>query len=640
MMEREYLWMPREGLEGPVRDDGEFRYWVTNINDEIPIVIKSTGPGSEAPTTILQHVEYNARVAGEKPAFREFVKNKWAVTTWMDVWNGTLQVVRGLMQLGVPERSCVSIIGFNSVEWVLAYLGSISANCIPVGIYTTSQPSACAYLAKHSDMQVLFAKGETDIKKYLGVLHELPNFKAVVCFQPSSRFEEFRRGKGNFYTWTEFMNLGKTQNPAVRLGNLSPGAVCSIVYTSGTTGPPKGAMLSHDNYISLATSILSLEAYVPEEHLVSYLPLSHTAGQVYDIIMPLLGRFCVSFADEKALAGTLMNTVRAVKPTFFFAVPRIYEKIEAEIRGLQRRHPNWTGAYGVQKIRATFGFDRTKVFGIGAAPSQPSMLSFFKDLGIVLLNSYGMTESCGPTTFNKNLRYNLASAGFALPGINLRIVDSKNTPLLPGIRGEICFKGRNKFLGYYKNPQQTRETIDSEGYIHSGDEGYVDEQGFLFITGRYKELIITAGGENIPPVLIEDQIKAETKVISNVMLVGDARKYIAALITLRSVIQPDGSPSDILSEEAMTVIQAAGSNAATVTAALVCPKVRKIVDVAVEKANEKAASRAQYIRKWRFLPQDFSIPGGELTPTMKLRRSVVLSKYSGVIDSLYTDPRL
>jgi long-chain-fatty-acid--CoA ligase ACSBG len=641
MSSREYVWMPRELLGKQAREDGEFRHWISDISGELPIVIKSSGPASATPTTLLHHLTLNAQVAGDRPALREFIHNVWVPLSWTDVHKICLQVVRSLMHLQVTERACVSIIGANASEWTLAFLGSICANCVAVGVYPTSQKQSCAYLAKHSEMQVLFAQNEQQIQKYLEVLPQLPSFKAVVCYKPSNTFEVFRSGRSNFYTWAEFLALGKPQHdPILRTAHLSPGAVCSVVYTSGTTGPPKGVMLSQDNYIFLSSSILSLESYTADEHVVSYLPFSHTAGQIYDIVMPLLGRFCVSFADEKALSGTLLNTVRAVRPTFFFGVPRVYEKIEAEIRTLRRRHPTWEGPFGVQKIKTALGFERTKIFAVGAAPVQSSMISYLEEVGMLLFNVYGMTESCGPTTSTSSRKCNLFASGHALPGTDLRIVDSMNRPLPAGTRGEICFRGRNKFLGYFKSPKETRETIDSQGFIHSGDEGYLDEHGFLFITGRFKELIITAGGENIPPVLIEDQIKAETKLISNVMLVGDARKYLAALVTLRSVMRPDGLPSDQLTEEAIAVAQAEGSKVVTVSAALTCAKVRKLVDAAIVKANEKAATRAHYVRKWKFLSQDFSIAGGELTPTMKLKRPVVLSKYRSEIDALYSDPRL
>ena len=630
--------MARDLLGRSLTADGEHEHWVSQINQELPIYMKVNGPGNEMPVTIYQHLLRNATEVAAKPAFRDIHGSSWVTSTWQDVYSSCLQVVKSLISLDVQSRSCVNIIGANSMEWVLAFLGCICANCVPVGVYATSLPHTCTYIANNSQVQVLFAQSEVDVKKYSEEV--VTHLKAVVCSRPTASFEQFRRGKANVYSWEEFMALGKDEAWSERVEQLSPAAVCSIVYTSGTTGPPKGVLLSHDNYISVSLSILSLESYTSEEQVVSYLPLSHTAGQIFDVLMPILGRFLVSFADEKALSGTLFNTIRAVRPTFFFGVPRIYEKIEAEIRSLQRRHPSWQGPFGVQKVKASLGFDRTKVFGIGAAPSQPSLLRFLRDSGISVVSFYGMTESSGPTAATRNSKNRLRTAGLALPGTEMRVVDSNNRPVAVGSRGEVCFRGRNKFLGYLKMPRLTKETIDREGFIHSGDEGYLDDQGFLHITGRFKELIITAGGENVPPVLIEDQIKAQSTLISNVMVVGEGRKYLAALITLRTVPKPDGTASEVLAGEALLEIRAAGSDVTTLAAAVKCSKVRKLVDDAVARANQSAASRAQYIRKWTFLPQDFSISGGELTPTMKLMRGVVLSKYSQTIDLLYTDSRL
>jgi long-chain-fatty-acid--CoA ligase ACSBG len=363
--------------------------------------------------------------------------------------------------------------------------------------------------------------------------------------------------------------------------------------------------------------------------------------------------------------------LKFAQPTAFLGVPRVYEKMEEAIRaiaaktgGLKRRIALWAKGLGykgtmaalkkegmpwgyclanslvLSKVKQALGFDKAKFFFVGAAPISKSTLEFFAALNIPIFNVFGMSESSAPTTINHTAKNNLWSAGYAAPGTDLCIFDPKNKPLPAGTRGEICFRGRNKFLGYFKSPKETRETIDSQGFIHSGDEGYLDEHGFLFITGRFKELIITAGGENIPPVLIEDQIKAETKLISNVMLVGDARKYLAALVTLRSVISPEGVPSDQLTPEAISILQAAGITATTVSAAIADGKVHALVGKAIATANKAATSQAQYVRKWKLIGRDFSIPGGELTPTMKLKRKVVQEMYKAEIEALYSEAKL
>jgi long-chain-fatty-acid--CoA ligase ACSBG len=257
-----------------------------------------------------------------------------------------------------------------------------------------------------------------------------------------------------------------------------------------------------------------------------------------------------------------------------------------------------------------------------------------------VFNVYGMTETAAPTTFNTPLRNDVYSVGFAIPGSDLKILSTKGEPQRPGERGEICVRGRHRFVGYYKNPKETKEMLDSNGYVHSGDEGYLDANGFLFITGRFKELIITAGGENIPPVIIEDMVKDECKLISNVLLVGDGRKFLAALITLKNITASDGSPSNKLPQDSVAILNKLGSEAQTVTEAVLCPKVRALVDKVIAIVNAKSTSRAQHIRKWRFLPRDFSVADGDLTPTMKMKRKVVAEKYRVEIEALYSDPKL
>ena len=235
---------------------------------------------------------------------------------------------------------------------------------------------------------------------------------------------------------------------------------------------------------------------------------------------------------------------------------------------------------------------------------------------------------------------NINSAGYGLPGTDIKIINLKGEEQPAGERGEICFRGRHKFLGYYKNAKATIETMDSNGFVHSGDEGYLDERGFLYITGRFKELIITAGGENVPPVLIENAIKDVCKLVSNAFVVGDFRKYLGCLISLKNELGSDGMPGDKLTPEVLGILKDIGSSATTIAEAVQDPLVRKFVDKAIEEVNSNATSRAQHIRKWIFLTKDFSIPGGELTPTMKVKRKFVNEKYSSEIEKLYHEPKL
>jgi long-chain-fatty-acid--CoA ligase ACSBG len=282
-----------------------------------------------------------------------------------------------------------------------------------------------------------------------------------------------------------------------------------------------------------------------------------------------------------------------------------------------------------QKIRKALGLEESIIFAFGAAPLKKQTLEFFKSLGIVLHNFYGMSESTGPQFSNLvGNPIELNTAGIQLPGTDARIFN----PDKDGV-GEICFRGRNRFMGYYKNEAATLETIDSDGFLHSGDLGKINENGNLLITGRIKELIITAGGENVAPLPIEEAILNSCKIISNVVVLGDDKKYLSALITLKT--DSDGN----LMKEVTDVLKEIGSDATNIVEAINCDKTKHYIQKTIDEVNKKAVSRAQLIRKWTILPKEFSFEGGELTPTLKIKRKVVAQKYAKIIEKMYHDPK-
>ena len=655
-------------------EDGEFFHWCTDRRDELPICMNRTGPGSEPPQTFVQALLSNASTVPNQVALRRKRGEHWVSWTWQQYFDQASHFAKALIAVGVSERVCTNILGANSPEWVFSFAGSILANCIPVGVYITSNTEACLYVAQHSEAQVIIVQHETHLVKYASIWEKIPTLKAIVCWHTGTGFQSLREKYRHVYSWEEFLALGGHANQRsldTRIARQTPSQTCTIVYTSGTTGPPKGALLSNDNYTWVASALASHMQISDNEHIVSYLPLSHSAPQVLDIFLAMQSKACVSFADEKALQGTLIDTLREVRPTIFMGVPRIYEKLEERIRSqaasfgfLQKIMSNWGKDLGnrathrqfqgksppigyclanyflFSKVKQALGLDKVKIFHVSSAPISRSTLDFFLSLNIPVLNVYGMTEMAGPTTFNSVARNNVYSAGYVFPGCDLKIMNFKGEKLRPGERGEICVRGRHRFLGYYKSPSETKAAIDSNGYLHSGDEGYLDAHGFLFITGRFKELIITAGGENIPPILIENAIKEECRLVSNVMVVGDSRKYLSALITLPSVPTPDGCPTNQLPVQTLLLIKSLGSQANTVTEAVICPKIQAFVGKIIANVNAKAASRAQEVRKWRFLVKDFSVAEGDLTPTLKLKRKVVAEKYRSEIEGLYTESKL
>lgn len=282
-----------------------------------------------------------------------------------------------------------------------------------------------------------------------------------------------------------------------------------------------------------------------------------------------------------------------------------------------------------QKIKKALGLENSKLFAFGAAPLKKQTLDFFKSIGIVLHNIYGMSESTGPQFTNlSGDPIELYTTGISMPGTSVKIA----SPDKDGV-GEICFRGRNRFMGYYKNDAATLDTIDAEGFLHSGDQGYINKNSNLVITGRLKELIVTAGGENVAPLPIEESLKEICQILATVMVLGDDKKYLAALFTLKT--DHEGN----LTKEVLDFIKEIGSEATTIVESINDDKIKFYIQKSIDEVNKKAVSRAQLIRKWTILPNEFSIEGGELTPTLKVKRKFVSQKYAKIIEKMYQDPK-
>ncbi|XP_048449271.1 long-chain-fatty-acid--CoA ligase ACSBG2-like, partial [Rhincodon typus] len=404
-----------------------------------------------------------------------------------------------------------------------------------------------------------------------------------------------------------------------------------------------------------------------QEAIVSYLPLSHIAAQMIDIWLSIMFGGTTYFAQPDALKGSLVTTMREVRPTAFMGVPRVWEKMQEKMKTVgaksstvRRKVASWAKDVGLKtnlnrmhgnnavslnfrvanelvfkKVRNALGLTRCTKCYTGAAPITKDTLEFFLSLNIPVYELYGMSESSGPHTISVPDAFRLSSCGKVMTGCRTKIFNPDDDGC-----GEICFWGRHVFMGYLHMDDKTPEAVDEDGWLHSGDLGKHDENGFLYITGRIKELIITAGGENIPPIPIEDAVKERLPIISNVMLIGDKRKFLSMLLTLKCNVNSDtGEPQDDLSEAAIQFCQRMGSKA-TKASEIIASKdvsIYSAIQECINHVNEKATSNAQRIQKWLLLEKDFSIPGGELGPTMKLKRPVVLKMYSDQIDDLYKD---
>jgi len=580
--------------------------------------------------TVIEVLEATASAYPERAALRYKRSGGWNTLSWADYRDRVLQAGRAFIHLGVGRGSCVVILGGNHPEWFIANFGTIAAGGLPSGIYTTSTAEQCCYIAQHCKAVVAVIEHTGHLDQLAAVSEQ---FAAVVAMEGG--------GDGDVLSWERFLALGDEvgeERLDERIEGLQKNDPCTLIYTSGTTGEPKGVMLSHTNFLWLARALVDVSAVNEEDHGISYLPLSHIAEQVLSLYLPLVAGGCMSLAPD---LETLGDDLREVRPTFFLAVPRVWEKIQARMEAagaksspLRRRLVRWARGVGLaggraaqrgeplplgwwlanrlifSKVRRRLGFDRTRVLLTGAAPIARSTLEFFLSLGLPICEVYGMSESTGPTTLSSEERCRTGSAGWAIPGTELEVADD----------GEILFRGPHIFVGYYGNPEAMRETLDDEGWLHSGDIGMLDEDGFLYVTDRKKELIITSGGKNVAPVPIESQLKAIPGVTEAVVM-GDGRKYLSALILL----DPEGI--DALAKEI-------GSEAADPASAARCELFHAYIEDRIDAVN---ATLAPYesIKRFAVLSEGLSVENGTLTPTLKLKRRVIHEVFGATIDDLY-----
>ena len=588
-------------------------------------------------TTVMEEIKKTVDSSGDKIALKTKIDGEWKEITWKEYYDQVRTTARAFIALGLEKGKGLNILGDNCPKWFFSDLAGIFAGAVPGGIYTTNSPEQCQYISEHSEANIAVVENRDQLAKFKQIRAQLPDLKAIVLMNGSDADE-------NVYSWEELSKLAETVTEdelEERIKDQNPDDCCTLIYTSGTTGNPKGVMISHDNIIWTANQVLNTLDAGPEEQIISYLPLSHIAEQIISLHSPYLLKCTVWFAESIDQLGDNLTEVR---PTFFAGVPRVWEKIQAKMmvagaqnsplkkkiaawarkRGLEGGYAHQKGQpmpflYGLanklvfSKVREKLGLDRCKLFVSTAAPISMDTLEFFLSLGIPITEVYGMSECTGPGTNSlpEPFKYETGWAGSPVAGTEIKIADD----------GEVLMRGRHVFKGYFKNEAATNETIDEDGWLHSGDIGIIDERGFLKITDRKKELIITAGGENIPPQVLEGKLKA-IPVLSQAVVIGDKRKYLTALFTL--------DPEKIAQVAAAETDSPARDSAA----ASKCEKFNAYIQIKVDEIN-KTLARVQTIKKFTILPHEFSIEGEELTPTMKLKRRIVNEKYTNEIESMY-----
>jgi long-subunit acyl-CoA synthetase (AMP-forming) len=584
--------------------------------------------------TVPEVLQRTARAHAGAPAVRFKRAGQWRSLTWSEYQAAVRRTARAFLRLGLRPGQGVVIMGYNRLEWFLADLGAVAAGGLPAGIYQTSTAEQCRYIAAHAEAAVAVVENARYLDLFRAVRPQLPALKAVVLMEGESAEE-------GVLSWARLQALADEVTEAeldARIAAQGPRDCATLIYTSGTTGAPKAVMLSHENLTWTAATVAEQVGVRADDIIVSYLPLSHVAEQVLTLHASMAAGASVAFAESME---ALPENLREVRPSFFFGVPRVWEKMQAAIEAagaqaspLRRRIARWARRQGLaagyarqrgarpplltglarrlvfDTVRARLGLDRARLCAVSAAPIGVHTLEFFLSLGIPVLEVYGMSECTGPTTVSLPGAYRTGRAGRALPGTELALAAD----------GEILMRGPHVCLGYFKDEHATRETIDAQGWLHSGDVGELDGEGYLRVTDRKKELLITSGGKNVAPQPIETRLRAIPGV-GHAVALGDRRNYVAALLTLDSVRLPE-------------VAARAGSAARDVVAAACCPRLRAFLEAEVEAVNRSLA-RYESVRRFEVLPGEFTVDGGELTATLKVRRRVVYSKYADAIERLY-----
>jgi long-subunit acyl-CoA synthetase (AMP-forming) len=586
------------------------------------------------PDTVLDVFERTAQAHGHRPALARKRGASWEKTSWRDYRQAVRQASAGLVALGVTPGQGVVILAANRPEWFVASLGAMSVGARPAGIYTNSTPEQCRYIVEHSEAAVAFVENEESRRLLLGAGRP-SGLGAIVQMEGEAA--------DGALAWEELLSRGDAAHAAEverRLAAARPSQVASLIYTSGTTGTPKAVMLTHGNLAFIAERAREILPVGPDDRLISYLPLSHVAEQCVSHLLSTATGACVHFAES---LEKLPANLREVRPHVFLGVPRVWEKIQAGIQSkgaqaspLRRRVAAWARGVGLAagradqegrrrpwtygladrlvfaRVREQLGLDQARVRVVSAAPIARETLDFFQSLGLPLMEVYGMSECCGPATMSIPTRYRLGRAGCTLSGTELRIAED----------GEILIRGPHVFKGYYKNEQATREAVDEEGWLHSGDVGEIDADGFLRVTDRKKEILITSGGKNIAPQYIEGKLK-QIPGVSQAVAVGDRRPYVVALLSL--------DPLRVAAEA-----EKAGSPARTTAEAARCPIFLAHVQGRVERLN-RGLARYETVKRVALLPSELSVEAGELTPTLKLKRRVILERHREVVDALYAE---
>lgn len=599
--------------------------------------------------TLPKLFETRCKELGSRTAHREKDFGIWRSYSWADWYEHARLLGLGLISLGLSRGDVAAILSEDNKEWLYADLGIQCAGGTVTGIYTTDAASQLAYIVNDSGAKFLFLENDEQLDKYLEVRDQMPGLVKVIVFDPEG-LHDFR--DPNVIFIEDLYQMGRQELASQpnrieqEIAASKPEDIAILIYTSGTTGMPKGVMIDHSNMMyTIAANVLLLPVF-PEDEQVCFLPLCHILERMISVSGPIAARSTVNFAES---TETVFENVREVSPTAFTAVPRVWEKIYSQVvimstdaTPLGRWAFNRAVAAGTRKVeyelagkpvplvtrlayafwdfvllknlRRMLGLDKLRRGTTGAAPISPEILKWFQAIGVPVLEGYGMSESAGLMSVNTMEANRVGTVGPAIPGSQIRIAPD----------GEIQYRAGNVFRGYWKNPEKTAETMTEDGWLRTGDTGQMDEAGYLRISGRIKDIIITAGGKNITPAEFENRLKF-SPYISDAVVIGDRRKYLTCLVMIdQENVQKYAQDHRI-----------PFSDFASLCAR---PEVQALIGEIIERVNRDFA-RVEQVKKFRLIDILLTAEDDELTPTMKLKRSFVEKKHKALIDDMYAEEK-
>jgi len=584
-----------------------------------------------------------ADLAGQ-PALSDRAGDGWQTLTWAQTRQQALELAAGFIALGLDPGERVALMLPNRAAHVLADLGAVHAGGVPVTFYATLAAEQVGFVAGDCAARIAVLDGADQLARWAPVLDALPELRKIIVLDSAA----CPPGE-QYMTWDDFAALGRDRLAAApelvtaRVAGITPDDPVTLLYTSGTTGNPKGVLITHRSVLYEVAAGQRVGNITGGVRWVSYLPLAHIAERMFTLYIPVSVGGHVHFCPD---AKQLVGVVGQVQPTAFFGVPRVWEKVQAGIQALLAAEPDETRKAAVLAamdtgrryvascqfgqttppelaeafraaneqvlgpIRALLGLGDAEHVSSAAAPLPPDVAAFFAGLGMKILDVYGMTETTGAFTMNTDAGFRLGTVGRPVPGMEVRIAAD----------GEVLTRGPLNTPGYLNQPELTAGLIDPDGWLHTGDIGRLDADGFLSVVDRKKELIITAGGENVPPAAIENLLVSHP-LVGQALAYGDRRPYVVALLTLDGEVAPAWA-------------RARGIDAGSLAALAEHPAVLAAVGEAVAAANQQLA-RVQQVKRWRLLPVEWTAESEELTPTLKLKRRVVHAKYADDIDTLY-----